>query len=248
MFLECRFGQGSKPSSPPVGLLELIFPKVCVGCGSWGSYFCARCQKNILQSELVCPICERAAIGGATHPLCRKRYGLDGLWSLGIYQDPLKRGIQQLKYRLVTDLASILVDLLIEYWARYSAHLLDEIKKDPNSWVVVPVPLHPRRQRWRGFNQAALLGKLLASKIGLQFSEALTRVKNTKPQVGLKGKARYQNIKNAFSIIENWKLKIENSNILLVDDVWTTGSTLKECAYVLKRGGAGKIWAITLAR
>lgn len=230
-----------------MNLLDLIFPKFCAGCGKWGYYLCPECISNIPQGELVCPKCEKLAIGGLVHPLCKSRYGLDGLWSLGVYQNPLKKIIQKLKYRFVRESASTIVDLVVKYWARWTPQLLEEVKKDQGrGWVVVPVPLHPQRQRWRGFNQSAELGKLLASKLGLEYQEVLQRIKYTKPQVALKSWERKQNIKGAFDI--NSKFEFRNSNFLLVDDVWTTGSTLKECGYVLKRGGAKKVWAVTLAR
>lgn len=82
--------------------------------------------------------------------------------------------------------------------------------------------------------------------MGLGYAEALQRTRFTKSQMSLKGKARHQNIKNAFS--SNTKYQIQNTYILLFDDVWTTGSTIKECCYVLKGGGVKKVWAITLAR
>lgn len=228
-------------------LFDLLFPKLCLGCGRFGTYLCVRCTQEIAQSELVCPNCEKPSIGGGVHPICKRKYGLDGLWSLGIYQDPLKKGIQKLKYKFVFDLGETLINLLIEYWAKYQPLFLEEIIKNQGvEWVVVPVPLHTKRQKWRGFNQAALLGQILSKKLGLEYLEGLKRVKYTKPQVGLKGYQRKLNIKNAF--ILNSKIINLKSNILLVDDVWTTGSTLKECCYVLKRGGAKKVWAITLAR
>jgi hypothetical protein len=65
-----------------MNLLDLIFPKKCVGCGRVGEYFCAECIKNIKQTELVCPKCERMSLGGLVHPVCRRRFGLNGLWSL----------------------------------------------------------------------------------------------------------------------------------------------------------------------
>ncbi|OGE26607.1 hypothetical protein A3H85_02345 [Candidatus Daviesbacteria bacterium RIFCSPLOWO2_02_FULL_40_8] len=233
-----------------MSLVDWIFPKHCVGCKKWGNYFCDNCQANILQSELVCPICERNSIGGRTHPLCQKKFALDGLWSLGVYKNPLRRAIQELKYRLVRDINQTLVDIMVQYFAKHTPDFFDEIKKDPTSWVMVPVPLHPKRERWRGFNQSAVLAKEMAFKMGLRYEECLKRIRFTKPQVGLKGKARYQNTKDAFALFENCKLKSEHSNILLIDDVWTTGSTLKECAYVLKKNlPAGRqVWAITLAR
>ena len=228
-------------------LLDLFFPKICCGCGKFGIYLCLKCTKEILQIDLVCPNCEKPAIGGITHPLCHKKYGLDGLWSLGIYRNPLKKIIQKLKYKFVSDVADVLVNLMIEYWAKYTPVFIGEIKKDRGfGWMVVPVPLHPKRQKWRGFNQSALLGQILSKKLGLDYQELLQRTKHTKPQVGLASWERKKNIRNAFAL--NLKFKIENLKLLLIDDVWTTGSTLKECCYVLKRNGEKKIWAITLAR
>lgn len=230
-----------------MNLFDLFFPKKCCGCGKFGTYFCEDCVKTILQTDLVCPTCERPAIGGKHHPLCKKRYGLDGLWSLGIYQNPLKKAIQKLKYKFVTDIAETLINLMLEYWAKYTPQFIEEIKKDKGKgWVVVPVPLHPKREKWRGFNQSALLGRILASKMGLEYAEVLKRTKHTKPQVKLSSWERKKNVKNAFSLVSNFHPL--SSNILLMDDVWTTGSTLKECCYVLKRNGAQKVWAITLAR
>lgn len=228
-----------------MSLFDFLFPKLCVGCGKFGTYFCSKCIENITQGDLVCPSCERSAIGGSTHPLCRGKWKLDGLWSLGVYRDPLRKVIQKLKYRYVSELAEVLTDLMVSYWAKYTPQFFDELKKG-GDWIIVPVPLHPRRQKERGFNQSALLGQILSKKIGLKYSEALKRVRFTKPQVGLKSHQRKDNIRNAFALPPNYQLPA--TNYLLIDDVWTTGSTLKECAYVLKRNGAGKIWAITLAR
>lgn len=230
-----------------MSLLDLLFPKACCGCGKWGSYYCPQCIENITQGDLVCPVCEKPAIGGATHPLCRKKYGLDGLWSLGIYQGSLKKAIKKLKYRFVRDFTQVLIDLMIEYWVTHPPLLLDELKKSGGKdWIVVPVPLHPKRQRWRGFNQSSELGKLLAQKLGLGYKDVLTRTRYVRPQMELKAWQRKTNIKNAFALTDDCNLL--PVNYLLVDDVWTTGSTLKECGYILKRGGAKKVWAVTLAR
>ena len=233
-----------------MNLLDILFPKFCVGCNKIGSYLCLKCQAEILQGDLVCPNCEKPAIGGKTHPLCHKRNGLDGLWSLGIYKEALQKAIKKLKYQFVASLAESLIDLLLVYSARNTPLFIEEIAKDRGeNWMVVPVPLHPKREKWRGFNQSALLGKILAKKLGLKYGEVLTRVKFTKPQVSLKGWERKQNIKNAFCPNSKYSaLSSQNSSILLVDDVWTTGSTLKECCYTLKKNGAKKVWALTLAR
>src|SRR3989338_3862896 len=227
-------------------LLVFFFPKHCVGCSKVGVYFCTDCTKEIKQTELVCPVCERMGLGGVTHPLCRKKFGLNGLWSLGMYKEPLRGAIQKLKYKWVKDFAEELINILVEYWAKNPPILLDLIKRTSGEdWIIVPVPLHKSRQNWRGFNQSALLGKLFSQKLGLKYQEVLKRIKNTTPQMKLKAHERKQNIKNAFVLTENYNL---TTNILLIDDVWTTGSTLKECCYILKRGGAKTVWALTIAR
>lgn len=228
-------------------IIELLFPKRCVGCNKTGEYFCSGCIQEIKQTDLVCPFCERMSLGGVVHPICKRKYGLDGLWSLGIYQPPLKNAIQKVKYKWIKEIAEILVDITIEYWAKKGTILLDQIKKSQGKdWEVVPVPLHQFRQNWRGFNQSALLGELLAQKMGLNYADSLKRIKKTKPQVGLDSVKRRKNIKGAFVLSTNHEL--QTKNIILIDDVWTTGSTLKECCYILKRGGAKKVWALTLAR
>ena len=227
-------------------LLDLFFPKKCVGCGKSGSFFCPNCINNITQTDLVCPFCERLSLGGVIHPACTRKFGLNGLWSLGTYQPPLKLAIQKLKYKWVRGLAVNLVDILIEYWAKYQPLLLDQIKKSHGqNWLITAVPLHKSRENWRGFNQSELIAKLFAQKLGLKYQNLLKRTKKTRPQVGLESYQRKQNIKNAFSLTKRYTL---DANILLIDDVWTTGSTLKECCYVLKRGGAKQVWALTLAR
>lgn len=230
-------------------ILDLLFPKTCVGCGKFGSYFCPNCIKEIKQTELVCPFCERPSLGGVVHAVCKRRFSLDGLWSLGVYQGSLRLGIQKLKYKWVSEMAKELVDITLEYWVKNPPVLLDKIKKDQGkSWIVTAVPLHPIRQKWRGFNQSELLAKLLASKLGLKYADALKRIRNTKPQMKLLAAERKQNIKNAFSLLPAMNHEPITQNVLLIDDVWTTGSTLKECCYILKRGGAKLVWALTIAR
>jgi competence protein ComFC len=228
-------------------ILNFFFPKKCISCKKTGSYFCAWCTHLIVQNELVCPVCERTSLFGVTHAICRRRYNLDGLWNLGVYQNPLRLAIQKLKYRWVKEIADELTDIMIEYWAKYQPFLLDEIKQNRGEdWVVVPVPLHWQRQNWRGFNQSALLAKLLAQKLGLKYSDHLVRTRNTTPQMKLLSKDRKHNIKGAFAL--NTGSFLLNTNVILVDDVWTTGSTLKECCFVLKRSGFKKVWAVTIAR
>ncbi len=181
------------------------------------------------------------------HAVCKRKYGLDGLWSLGVYEGHLRKAIQKLKYKWVSEIAKELVDVIVEYWAKNSPLLLDKIKKDQGqSWIVTAVPLHSKRQNWRGFNQSELLGKIFALKLGLKYESTLKRIRNTTPQMKLEAQARRMNIKNAFEAAAG--LQLSGVKILLIDDVWTTGSTLKECCYVLKRNGVKNVWALTIAR
>lgn len=221
--------------------LDFLFPKRCVSCGLLGQYLCRYCQSNIkFIKGGVCPMCERPAVDGVIHPGCQTRYSLDGLVSFFRYDGPVKAAIKRLKYKpYLTELAEMLVKEVTSN--RLVGNRFD-------NFTVVPVPLHPRRQRERGFNQAALIGKAVAKELGLQFiDDVLKRTRNTKPQVELKGKERRENIKDAFIISPNILIS-QYPNILLVDDVWTTGSTLRTCGNVLKRNGAKKVWAMTLAR
>lgn len=229
-------------------ILDILFPKKCVGCGKFDTYFCKDCVFNIRQTDLVCPKCEKLAVGGQTHPICKRRFGLDGLWSLGIYQNPLREAIKQLKYGKVRGLAEVLVGILIEYWAKYQPFVFDQIKRDKGrGWAVTAVPLHWWKDNDRGFNQSGLIGQILSKKLGLDYCNALKRIRYTKPQVKLKGRDRHQNIRNAFEVAKPYTLN-PSPCVLLIDDVWTTGSTLRECCYILKRAGAKKVWALTLAR
>lgn len=229
-------------------LLNLLFPKRCVSCGAFGSYFCPGCLSQIKFIETpLCPICERASISGAAHPRCQTKHSLDGLVSVCVYTGPMKAAIHRLKYRpWIVDLGELLAKVMVE---RGNFNFLGEVKK---KWAITPVPLHPSRERERGFNQAEILGKLLAKKLDLEFcSDLLIRRKKTKPQADLKGKERQENIKNAFVINPKFQgaiRKLDNSQLIIVDDVWTTGATLRSCGQILKRAGAKKAWALTLAR
>lgn len=113
--------------------------------------------------------------------------------------------------------------------------------------AVVPVPLHPKRKKQRGFNQALIIAKELAMLKGIKLVEGqLVKLKNILPQTSLKAEDRQKNVKGAFGIKE--REKIEGKVILLVDDVYTTGSTIRECSSVLKNAGAKDVRALTLAR
>lgn len=225
-----------------MGILDLIFPKRCVSCKRFGEYVCKNCLSKIKKlRNTICPMCERASFDGKTHPGCRTRYSLDGSTVFYKYDGPVRAAIKRLKYK---PYLSELVNTLV-------VSILDSIESKRGQFihfVIVPVPLHPQRERERGFNQAALIGKELAQKLNIEFKDdILKRTRYTKPQVELKGEERRKNISDAFAIAPNI-LVSQYPNILLIDDVWTTGSTMRACGNVLKRAGAKKVWAMTLVR
>jgi ComF family protein len=219
-----------------VGFLDLIFPKTCLGCGVWGVYLCQNCTGKISFLERqFCPECLKPAISGTTHPICRKTYGLDGLISISYLGFPTNKLIHKLKYSFSTDLASLITTTFEP----------KELVSFPPGAVLVPIPLSWQRKNYRGFNQAAILGKIYAQKLNLAFAEGwLARTENTAPQVGLKREARKANVRGVFEVTA----PVAGKTIALFDDVWTTGSTMKNAAQVLKRKGAAKVWALTVAR
>lgn len=218
-------------------ILDLIFPKRCVNCGRFGGYLCKECFSKIEYIEKsVCPVCQRQAVGGKTHPGCATRYGLDGLIVAAYYRGPVKGVITKVKYKLAYDIINILVDLLCQNLYKFDF---------PKDAILVPVPLHIKRKNLRGFNQSEIFVRSLAQKFGQPYYEALLRSKETKSQVGLKKDDRRKNVKDAFSIKKG--VDVMGKNILLVDDVYTSGATMQEACKVLKKAGARSVWAMTIA-
>ncbi len=222
------------------GWLDFLFPKTCLGCGRWGSYLCEECMNKLSPlREPICPECRRVNYGGETHSRCFKRASLAGLTCVYPYVSLAKKLVTNLKYKFVSDLVVVMGELMI-------SNIDWDGKNEP--WMVTAVPLHPSREKWRGFNQARELGKQLAKGWGYEYEEGLVRrVRKTKPQMSLRGKERGENLKKAFA--GGLKLnRFKGKNIILVDDVWTTGTTMNECARALKGGGVKRVWGITFAR
>lgn len=220
-----------------MNLLDLIFPKRCVGCGKLGFYLCRDCFSKIdFIEKPVCSVCGRQAIGGVTHPGCKSKYGLDGLVVACRYKDVVKIAIVKVKYKWVYDIEKVFVDLLVERLWKFDL---------PEDLILVPVPLHSKRKRWRGFNQSEILAKSLAERFGVHFSDSLVRTRETATQVGLKRDERRKNVKDAFSLKNS--ADVRGKNILLVDDVFTSGATMNDCCRVLKRAGAKSVWGMAVA-
>lgn len=156
------------------------------------------------------------------------------MWSFGIYEGPLRVAINLFKYHGIRRLARPLSEFILKM-------------NIPNIDTIIPVPLHVKRLKERGFNQSALLARYIAQRIDVKLDlDSLMRMRLTRPQVELNASDRTKNVKGAFKVIR--KESIANRAILLIDDVITTGSTMKECALELIRAGASKVYCISLAR
>ena len=227
-----------------VNILDLFFPRICFGCGHIGKYFCRKCSLQIRYfSPQICPVCTRPAFDGVTHDFCRSRYTLDGLTSIFRYEGIIKIGVKKIKYKWAYDICREIISLLPP-----NLELPINRYSDTNH-ILIPVPLHPKRLRWRGFNQAEILGKIIAENTGWQIKkDIIIRGKETKNQADLKRNERLKNMIGAFSINPKYKsADLRETNFIVFDDVWTTGATLRNCSNVLKRFGAGKVWGLTLA-
>lgn len=157
-----------------MNFLDLFFPKTCVGCGKLGTYFCQACVSAFSLALPICPVCRKGSIGGATHTRCRREYGLDGLVSVFYYQAAIQEAVKRLKYRFVREMGEAFVEVAL---AKVDPETMAFFQR--KNFRVVPVPLSRSRERWRGFNQAELLGKILAGRMGLPFVSWLRRVKDT---------------------------------------------------------------------
>lgn len=147
----------------------------------------------------------------------------------------MRQAVHRLKYGGQRSLAEPLADLLAEL-----------VRKLPPADAIVPLPLHPHRERQRGYNQASLLARALGARLNLPVVDAVARIKETKEQVGKNRHERIVNVKGAFACIA--PDQVRDRRLLLVDDVCTTGSTLLACAEPLFRAKAQSVWGVVVAR
>jgi len=227
-----------------MNLLDVLYPKKCVRCGKTGGYVCEKCEVGLWEEEQICPQCRRESRYGMRHKFCRNPYGIDGLTCFWAYEGIARKLIRQAKHRFYYDyLGELLrdVNVRVNEMPEY-AGLKDFMEKKP---VIVPVPLYPRREKERGFNQAEVISRMVASRWSLEMKNLLSRIRDTGRQAGRDRVQRQDAIKDAF------KLKTENQlpkTVLLVDDVWITGATMNECTGLLKKGGVKSVWGLVLAR
>jgi len=226
-------------------LTDAIYPINCINCGQEEVWVCKNCFDKIPQNTIhYCLNCKRQTILGEFCHDCAPSFYLDKVWIASDFQNKtINRLIKTYKYDFARDIAQslgiFLFDFLKEQVIRQTKDF--DIKKT----IIIPIPLHNKRLRWRGFNQSEKLARFVADRLQIKIETVnLKRVKLKKTKASLNKEARIKNVQAAFS----WQgPRLNQKNIILVDDVTTTGATLNECAKILKANGANKVWGLVLA-
>jgi ComF family protein len=230
-------------------LLDFIFPPLCHCCHTFipdagAIHICAECRTGM--APVSSPLCLQCGIpfsGAGNDHRCgaclKNPPAFTSARAPFIYQGAIAEMLHRFKYTPKPHLRRPLALLTTEALAGYLS--------DTKAEVVIPVPLHKKRLRQRGFNQAILLGELLAKQQQIPLERSvLQRIRWTEPQVNLSASERHSNVRGAFAVRESSRLN--GKRVLLADDVFTTGSTLNECAKTLVAAGAEAVHCITVAR
>jgi len=227
-------------------ILQQIYPCSCVLCGeakglgrSISRNLCSSCEADLIVNQTACRQCAIPLFDSPTDSVCgqclKKSSEYDSAWSAFIYAQPLEWMIQQLKFNGKLIYADLLAELMMPH--------LPDLDQQPD--CIIPVPLHSKRLRQRGYNQTYELIKPVAKKTGIKIDlENCVRKKYTTAQTGLDAKSRRQNVKAAF----DFKNTHHYNYVIVFDDVMTTGSTMNELAKVIKKQGVQRVDVWSLAR
>ncbi len=215
-------------------ILDLFWPKHCLNCGKEGKHLCDDCF---------------ALIDVSREPPCLGFKYLDKLYFAATYDEKLVQAIiRSCKYGYAKELSETLADLIIAHFKSMDKFPL-LLPGSADNFLICAVPLHKSKLKQRGFNQAEEIAKHLSKFLDIPFlSGALSKTKKTLPQMSLNKNQRLKNILDCFEINPQKKNQINNKNILLIDDVFTTGATMEECAKVLKQNRAQSVWGVVVAR
>jgi competence protein ComFC len=205
--------------------LDLIFPPHCVSCQAVGGYLCPDCYKlmDFFETALQADI---------------KQPALDELHATTKFDGIAQEFVHLLKFGGVSDVAQTMARMMTQSVPIEVLRVTD---------FLTFVPLHPKRQRRRGFNQAELLAKQLGKYWGIPVLPTLKRVINTSPQAELDREQRLEHLKGAFEVEKNSAKTITGKQLILIDDVATTGSTLNEAAKMLKKQGSTRLTGVVFA-
>lgn len=220
-------------------VIKFVFPCVCIGCGKFSDFICVDCARKL--PRLLPPICQRCGKpepGAQYCPECwKKRNGIDSIRSVFIFEGIIRTAIHELKYYNLHAISGILGEYMALYYSQnnFAADYL------------IPVPLHERRLRERGYNQSELLAQKVSSLLGVPvLNNAVVRIIDNKPQARtISINERRNNVEDIFKCED--KL-VNMKNVVIIDDVCTSGATLEACAKALIKAGAQRTLGFTLAR
>jgi len=237
-------------------ILNILFPPHCLACGTYlttsdfklvnqkNFLLCQKCFKTIpINSGFCCPLCHNRLpeLKNFCHP--QTKYLLAAVSS---YQNKaIRETIHTLKYQTVKKAAETLKPIINLYLEKTANYLLKNFDKQLS--IIIPIPLYPKKEKKRGFNQSFLIAEIISESLKINLEkDILIKVKNTPSQTELTYEKRKENVQNIFEIKN--PQKINGKNIILVDDVFTTGATLNEAVKILKSNGAKKIIAFVIAK
>jgi len=217
--------------------IDLIFPPRCAGCDVAGKVWCEECNDRIIAPKgRSCTACGFPLEKGIICPICEDWPNRIHVRPFAQYKKPISSAIIKLKYRSDQALANEMASWLVSVYQRTGW------KAD----CVIPVPLADVRLRQRGYNQVTLIATSFAKELKLQlFTKALERVRETQSQVGLDRQERHLNVEGAFRANSHI---VHDQSIVLIDDLLTSGATLKNCAIALLNAGAAQVFCLTVGR
>ena len=223
---------------------DLVFPKRCLGCNRFDNFICPECFELLgVKVNFCCPICNREMMLPSVCSDCSDKSSLEKLWVVSDYGNELtKKAIYLIKYNLYEQVSEVWDKLIVMYF--------EKERFWPNEALLVPVPLHRKRYLERGFNQSVLIGEIIEKIKGNSINDNI--IKRTiygKHQATLDYKARIRSMDSCFALAKSGISGIDlDREIVLIDDVYTTGATMQECARTLKRAGFQRVYGFAMAR
>jgi ComF family protein len=230
-------------------VLDYVFPRKCLGCGREEGYLCSLCREKIQLLEIqCCPRCRRAQKEGLfCSKKCAENFNFDQLIVCLEYSKSnlISKMVVQFKYRFSEDLVEILGKIMKHQLAVFSHNFKDGL----GNILLIPVPLSAERIRFRGFNQSLLLAKYLAKNFSrMTVHDCMGREGGSEQQAGRSRKERLKNLENKIFLKDGCEKLLQEKSVIVIDDIATTGTTLNECARILKTAGVSHVCGLVLAR
>lgn len=222
-------------------LLDLLFPKTCLGCGSISQYLCDNCTLKIKRHKQICIACSQPSKDGITHTYCKKYSSIEVTIIATEYNQLMKKIIHQIKYRMSFQLINDLCNYVL---------IADKIKSTLIEYkpeIVSCIGLHRYRANWRGFNVSEKIARWVECTYKIPYQELIVKNIITTPQAGQSKNDRLFNQVNSFSLKPNAQTLVKGKTVLLTDDVTTTGQTFEQAAKIIKDAGASKILVLALS-